>query len=138
MNSMIYPDWQSFAYKYQGREEDAFEDLARALFRKEMGIKYGLFQRVNHKGNETDVIEKDGKVIGFQSKYFTNGINTKVIIDSMKGAKENHPEQKRIIIYIATLPLEPPGVEKGKRRQTPCLLSLNQKSPLKRLQSSWN
>lgn len=80
MTNRSFPDWQSFAYKYQGREEDAFEDLARALFRKEMGIKYGLFQRVNHKGNETDVIEKDGKVIGFQSKYFTNGINAKLLL----------------------------------------------------------
>lgn len=88
---MVYPNWLAFAYKYRGREEDAFEDLARTLFRKEMGIKYGLFQRVNHKGNETDVVEKDGKVIGFQSKYFTNRINAKVIIDSMKRAKEIRP-----------------------------------------------
>ena len=134
MTNRSFPYWQSFAYKYRGREEDAFEDLARALFRKEMGIKYGLFQRVNHKGNETDVIEKDGKVIGFQSKYFTNGINTKVIIDSMKGAKENHPEQTHYYIYC-NLAF---GNPKDKRRQTPCLLSLNQKNPLKRLQSSWD
>lgn len=118
MNSMIYPDWQSFAYKYRGREEDAFEDLARALFRKEMGLKYGLFQRVNHKGNETDVIEKDGKVIGFQSKYFTNGINTKVIIDSMKGAKENHPEQTHYYIYC-NLAFGNPRRRKGQKKTDP-------------------
>ena len=97
MKDMVYPDWQTFAYKYRGREEEAFEDLARTLFRKEMGIRYGLFQRVNHKGNETDVVEKDGKVIGFQSKYFKNGIKANDIIDSMKGAKESHPD------YIVTL-----------------------------------
>ena len=70
MNNIVYPNWQTFAYKYQGQEEDAFEDLARMLFRKEMGIQYGIFQRINHTGNETDVIEKDGNIIGFQSKYF--------------------------------------------------------------------
>lgn len=96
---MIYPDWQTFAYKYRGREQAAFEDLARTLFRKEMGISGGLFQRVNHKGNETDVIIKEDKVIGFQAKYFTNGIKAGDIIDSMKGAKESHPEQTHYYIY---------------------------------------
>ena len=71
--------------------------MARTLFRKEMGIRYGLFQRVNHKRNETDVVEKDGNVIGFQSKYFKNGIKANDIIDSMKGAKDSHPD------YIITL-----------------------------------
>lgn len=44
MNNRNFPDWKSFEYKYRGREQDAFEDLARSLFRKEMGIRYGLFQ----------------------------------------------------------------------------------------------
>ena len=96
---MFYPDWQSFAYKYRGREQTAFEDLARTLFRKEMGIECGLFQRVNHKGNETDVVERDGKIIGFQAKYFTNVIKAGDIIASMKGAKESHPEQTHYYIY---------------------------------------
>lgn len=96
---MFYPDWQTFAYKYRGREQTAFEDLARTLFRKEMGIECGLFQRVNHKGNETDVVERDGKIIGFQAKYFTNVIKAGDIIASMKGAKESHPEQTHYYIY---------------------------------------
>lgn len=99
MDNQFYPDWQSFAFKYRGREQDAFEDLARTLFRKEMGIKFGLFQRVNHKGNETDVIEKDGKVIGFQAKYFEHGIDADNIIHSMKEAKEGNPSQSHYYIY---------------------------------------
>lgn len=134
---MVYPNWLAFAYKYRGREEDAFEDLARTLFRKEMGIKYGLFQRVNHKGNETDVVEKDGKVIGFQSKYFTNRINAKVIIDSMKGPKKTILI-KRITTFIATLLSVIPDVEKGKRNQTHYQTLLSLKSPLKRLQNRWD
>lgn len=98
-STMIYPDWQTFAYKYRGREQAAFEDLARTLFRKEMGIECGLFQRVNHKGNETDVVERDGKIFGFQAKYFTNCIKAGDIIASMKGAKESHPEQTHYYIY---------------------------------------
>ena len=93
------PDWQSFAYKYRGREQDVFEDLARILFCKEMGIHYGLFQRVNHAGNETDIIKKDEKVIGFQAKYFKNGINADNIIHSMREAKAANPEQTHYYIY---------------------------------------
>ncbi len=94
-----YPHWQTFAYKYQGREQSVFEDLARNLFRREMGVKNGLFQRVNHKGNETEVVEKDGKVIGFQAKFFTNGINADDIIDSMTAAKEANLRQTHYFIY---------------------------------------
>ena len=118
MNNHIFPDWKSFEYKYRGREEDAFEDLARTLFRKEMGIRYGLFQRVNHKGNETDVVEKDGKVIGFQSKYFKNGIKANDIIDSMKGAKESHPEQTHYYIYC-NIAFGDPRRRKGQKKTDP-------------------
>jgi hypothetical protein len=96
---MFFPDWTSFAYKYRGREQSAFEDLARTLFRRELGVSYGLFQRVNHKGNETDVVNKDGKIIGFQAKFFKDDIDEDNIIHSMIGAKENNPEQTHYYIY---------------------------------------
>lgn len=99
MNNCIFPDWKSFEYKYRGREQNAFEDLARALFRKEMGVRYGLFQRINHKGNETDVVEKDDKVCGFQAKFFNNRIDADNIISSMRDAKESHPKQTHYYIY---------------------------------------
>lgn len=38
MNTQEFPDWRAFAYKYRGREQQAFEDLARNLFRKELGM----------------------------------------------------------------------------------------------------
>lgn len=94
-----FPDWTSFAYKYRGREQAALEDLARTLFRKELGIETGLFQRVNHKGNETEVIKRDGKVIGFQAKYFKSEIDAENIIHSMRGAKEENPQQTHYYIY---------------------------------------
>lgn len=99
MSNRFYPDWQTFAYKYRGREEKAFEDLARTLFCQEMGIMAGLFQRMNHKGNEADVIRREGKVIGFQAKFFTNGIDAGQIIRSMREAKEGNPDQTHYYIY---------------------------------------
>lgn len=99
MSTPFFPDWQTFSYKYRDREQVAFENLARTLFRKEMGISDGLFQRINQQGNETDVVEREGKVIGFQAKYFSNGIRTSEIIDSMRKAKEANPRQTHFYIY---------------------------------------
>lgn len=103
MNYRMFPDWNSFQFKYRGREQDAFEDLARALFRKEFGIKYGLFQRINQKGNETEIIEKDGMICGFQAKYFDHRIDADNIINSMREAKESHPNQTHFYLYCNLL-----------------------------------
>ena len=81
------------------REESAFEDLARTLFKKEMGMAHSLYQRVNHKGNETDVVVKDDMVAGFQAKYFAKRINVDLIVGSMKRAKESNPHQTHYYIY---------------------------------------
>lgn len=118
MNNRIFPDWKSFEYKYRGREQETFEDLARALFRKEMGVKYGLFQRVNHKGNETDVVEKDGKIFGFQAKFFDKRIDADNIISSMRDAKESHPEQTHYYIYC-NLAFGNPHRRKGTKKTDP-------------------
>lgn len=118
MTNRLFPDWQSFAYKYRGCEQSAFEDLARTLFRKELGIQVGLFQRMNQKGNETKVVEINGKVIGFQAKYFKNDIDENNIISSMKGAKEDNPEQTHYYIYC-NLSFGEPNHRKGAKKTEP-------------------
>jgi hypothetical protein len=96
-----YPSWDAFAYKCQSEElqRARFEDLARCLFCQRYGIQYGLYQCINHAGNETNVIEKDGDVIGFQAKFFKRQIDKNQIIASLKTAKENNPNQTKVIIY---------------------------------------
>ncbi len=77
-----------------------FENLARALFKKELGNNNPLPQRANQKGNETDVVKHEKKVIGFQAKYFNNNnIDAKSIIKSIQNAKEANPNQTHIYIY---------------------------------------
>lgn len=94
-----YPSWRTFAYKYQECENIYFEKLAYDLFMKELGLKEELFQRHNQKGNETEVVEMNGEVIGFQAKYFTNTIDAKSIIRSMQKAKEENQNQTHVYIY---------------------------------------
>lgn len=95
----IFPSWQTFACKYHDCENIYFERLACALFMKELGLKKELFQRHNQKGNETDVVENEVGVIGFQAKYFTNTIDAKSIIQSMQKAKEENQNQTHFYIY---------------------------------------
>lgn len=118
MTFRLYPDWQSFAYKYRGREQAAFEDLARTLFRKELGKTVGLFQRINQKGNETQVIEVEGRIIGFQAKYFKDTIDELNIIHSMRGAKEDNPRQTHYYIY-SNLSFGEPKRRKGTKKTDP-------------------
>lgn len=99
MNNHQFPSWKSFEYKNCDREQKAFEDLARALFRRELGVSGGLFQRMSHKGNETCVVEIDGKIIGFQAKFFEKEINADKIIHSMREAKDENPQQTHYYIY---------------------------------------
>ena len=64
------PSWGNFKSKYPSEElqRAKFEDLARCLFCERFNICYGIFQCINHAGNETDVITLDGETIGFQAK----------------------------------------------------------------------
>lgn len=97
-----FPLWSEFEYKYPSEKErqDRLEDIARGLFCKLYNIKYGIFQYVNHMGNETEVIERDGEVIGFQAKYFKKTISKHKLIESIGNAKKDNPTQTKVIIYM--------------------------------------
>lgn len=113
MRSM--PTWDLFRYKYQSEElqRARFEDLARAIFCYRYDIKFGLFQCFNHAGNETDTIEEDGQIIGFQAKYFSKHIDKDNIIQSIEAAHNRHPEQTKVIIYT-NIPFGNPPVGQSK------------------------
>ncbi|MCQ2201637.1 MAG: ATP-binding protein [Bacteroidales bacterium] len=97
----IMPTWDSFRAKYPSEEiqRARFEDLARALFCHRFDIKYGIFQYVNHAGNETNTVCVGDEVIGFQAKYFKDEIDDQNIIHSITKAKSRNPEQTKIIIF---------------------------------------
>ena len=97
------PTWNDFLGKNSANPRDAMEALARMLFREKYGIGDALGYFKNHPGNETDTINVDGEIIGFQSKFFdSNRIGNSEankIIDSMQEARENNPDQTTYIIY---------------------------------------
>lgn len=108
---MYSTSWNEFIGKNSKNLTNAFEDLARFLFRKTYNVPFALPYYKNHPGNETEVIERDGEIIGFQAKYFENEIDANNIIHSIEKAKEWNPNQTKIIIYTN----KEFGIPKGSR-----------------------
>ncbi|MCM1349469.1 MAG: hypothetical protein NC338_08665 [Firmicutes bacterium] len=95
------PSWTDFKYKFNSEAEqrDRFEDLSRCLFCESFGLKNGIFQYINQAGIECDPITRGEKVIGFQSKYFKNKINTKEINDSLDKIPSKYPSVNTVYLY---------------------------------------
>lgn len=95
------PSWDAFNGKFPSKElqRARFEDLARCLFCQRFNLRYGIFQYINHAGNETQTITEGNDIIGFQAKYFKRQINKTEILKSIVAAKTHNPTQTKIILY---------------------------------------
>ena len=115
-----FPSWDSFKAKYPSEQlqRDRFEDLARALFCDRYDIKYGIFQCYNHAGNETNTVNDGEDVVGFNAKFFNNGIDVSQITHSIEIAHNRHPDQTKMLIYTNAVFGNPPlGKEKTKQQE---------------------
>ncbi|MCT2196372.1 hypothetical protein M3G15_14635 [Paenibacillus sp. p3-SID1389] len=95
-------NWKIFQLKYDKQESWAFEQMSYLLFCAEFNNRIGLFRYKNQTGIETEPMEKDGKLYGFQSKYYMTSIadNKNDIIDSIKKAKSKNKDLDELFIYI--------------------------------------
>ena len=104
MERQIQINWDNFERRFNGKEQSAFEQFAYCLFCYEHDIKKGLFRYKNQTGIETDPVERNGEVIGFQAKYFDRAarLSSKksVLIDSIKDAKRKNTKLTKIIFYL--------------------------------------
>jgi hypothetical protein len=94
-------NWNIFKSKFFEKENKAFERLAYMLFCYEHDIKVGIFKFKNQTGIETEAIEVNGKIIGFQAKYYDTKLadNKEDIIDSLKKAKRKNSDLNKVFIY---------------------------------------
>ncbi len=79
-----------------------FERLCRIIFKRYF-VKnpYVILKQIhNNPGIETDPIDVDGELVGFQAKYFTNKISYADILDSVKKIKDHYNDKiDRVIIF---------------------------------------
>lgn len=99
---MLEINWSVFKAKFSGKEQKMFESLSYLLFCDEFNQDKGIFRYKNQTGIETEPIEQDGKIVGFQAKFYETKIsdNVKDIEDSIAKAKNKNPNLNKILFYI--------------------------------------
>lgn len=83
--------WGNFKAKFNGREQSSFEWLCYLLFCKRFNKKW-IFGYKNQAGIEKEPIESDGKLIGFQAKFYETKLieKEKDIKDAITKAKSKN------------------------------------------------
>ncbi len=94
-----YPTWHQFYSVNAETSNSAFEHLCRLLFTAELSIEAPPQQRKNQAGIETEPVEHNGELVGFQAKHYDNRINKADVIDSINTAKERHPNLAVLYFY---------------------------------------
>lgn len=99
---MLEINWNVFKAKFNDKEQKMFENLSYLLFCDEFNQDTGIFRYKNQAGIETEPIEHEGKIIGFQAKFYETKIsdNVKDIEDSIAKAKNKNPNLNKILFYI--------------------------------------
>lgn len=93
-------NWHIFRAKFNGKEQETFENLAYLLFCREHNLpSTGIFGYKNQTGIEKEPIQVNGEWIGFQAKFFETKINQQQIKESVKKAKNRNPELDKIYLY---------------------------------------
>ena len=97
---MVEINWNTFKTKFDNKTK-TFEWLCYLLFCKEFNKEFGIFGYKNQAGIETDPIEREGEVIGWQAKFYETNLsqNKDDLISTVDKAKDNHPNLTQIIIY---------------------------------------
>jgi len=102
MTQITEINWNNFKAKFNGKEQKSFEWLCYLLFCNEFNINTGIFRYKNQAGIETEPIEYDDKLIGFQAKFYETKIsqNKYDIKDSIAKAKSKNQELNKVLFYI--------------------------------------
>lgn len=95
-------NWHVFRAKHNGQEQRAFEELCYLLFCSEFNQDIGILRYKKQIGIETEPIHHQGKLIGFQAKYYETKISNNVrnLKQAIDKAKDKNPDLGKIVFYI--------------------------------------
>ncbi len=98
---MIKPNWDIFKAKFSENPQNNFEWFCYLLFCNEFNQDFGIFRYKNQSAIETDPIEKDGQLIGWQAKFYDTSLsaNKSDLLDTIDKAKRDYPRISKIIFY---------------------------------------
>jgi hypothetical protein len=98
---MVKPNWNIFKAKFGDNPEDTFEWFCYILFCKEFNQPFGIHRYINQAAIETDPIEVDAELVGWQAKFYETTLSKhkKDLIDAIENAKKDYPGISQLIIY---------------------------------------
>ena len=98
-------NWNAFRYKFDGKEQEAFEKLAYALFCRKYGLNGGIPRKFNQWYIETDPVQIGENYVGFQAKYFlsptVNDDQERVLAATVRNVHDKYPELTILQVYLA-------------------------------------
>lgn len=98
---MIRPDWNIFKTKFSGNPQAHFEWFCYLLFCKEFGKDKGIFRFKNQSAIETEPIEDENEVIGWQAKFFDTSLSShkNEILNTIEKVTRDYSNVTKIIFY---------------------------------------
>lgn len=98
---IVKPNWDIFRVKFKDSETTNFEYFCYLLFCIEFNRPYGIFRYKNQAGIESDPIEVDGKVVGFQSKFYDVKLSNKKtdLLKMLDTINERYPSLDELKLY---------------------------------------
>ena len=97
-------DWNVFKTVNSGKEEKAFERLSYCLFCYEFKQPIGVFRYFNQHSIETQPVEINDEVVGFQSKFYDASVTLsskeQELTDTVNSAKIKYPQMTKLCFYI--------------------------------------
>ena len=98
---MIKPNWDIFKAKFSENPQDNFEWFCYSLFCLEFNREKGVFRFKNQSAIETNPVEHDGEVIGWQAKFYDVSLSRKKdeLIASVEKATRDYSNITKLIFY---------------------------------------
>ncbi|MCG3654664.1 AVAST type 4 anti-phage nuclease Avs4 [Aliarcobacter butzleri] len=98
---MIKPNWDIFKAKFSENPQYNFEWFCYLLFCKQFNKEFGIFRYINQAGIETDPINVDNNIIGWQSKFYETSLseNKEEILSTIEKSKKYYPNITKLYFY---------------------------------------
>ncbi|MBI5408231.1 MAG: ATP-binding protein [Nitrospirae bacterium] len=98
---MIKPNWDIFKAKFSENRQATFEWFCYLLFCREVEKPFGILRYKNQSAIETDPVEKDEMVVGWQAKFYETTLSNHKddLIGTVEKAKKGYPAINRVVLY---------------------------------------
>lgn len=112
---MIKSNWDIFKAKFSGNTQSTFEWFCYLLFCKEFNRPYGISRYKNQSALETNPIEINEEVIGWQSKFYDTALSEhkEELLSTLEKAKRDYPNITKLLLFTN----QEWGQSKGKEPQ---------------------